>query len=73
MRKRAIPFLLIGAVAWIIAWRLTDELMLAPFGYEMGRTFPAATYLRLLALLALLSFVVGLYLLATDLVRWIRG
>jgi hypothetical protein len=73
MRKRSIPVLVIALAAWILAWWLTEALMLAPFGYRTGSTFSAATYLRLTAFLALLSSLVGLYLLAIDFVQWVRG
>lgn len=72
MRKRSIPILLVAIVAWIPAWRIMGALTSAPFGYEMGATYPAPTSVRLLGLFALLSSLLGLSLLVFDFVHWFK-
>jgi hypothetical protein len=73
MRKRSIPILLFALVAWILAWRMTEAVMLTAVGYKMGGPISATTNLRLIALLALLSSFVGLLWLAVDFLQWIKG
>ncbi len=73
MRKRSIPMLLLAVAAWLLAWRMTEVVMLTAVGYKTGGAFSAATTLRLTGLLALLSSFVGLFWLAADFLHWIKG
>jgi hypothetical protein len=69
MRKRSIPILVVALVASTLAWRISAVLMRG-FGYEMGATYPAPAYFRLLWLFALASALAGLSLLLFDFMGW---
>lgn len=74
MRKRSIPVLLLALVAWVLAWRMTEALMLTPFGYRADTfAIPGSTSLRLVGLFALLCSLSGVFLLALDFQRWVKG
>ena len=73
MRKRSIPVLLLAFVGWIATWRMADALMLTSVGYKIGGPFSGSTYLKVIGLLALLSSLVGVVWLTTDVVKWVKG
>ena len=73
IRKRGFILFLAGIPAWIYWLGEFVRAKRSPFGSEFGSAeYPIPTYLRVIGLFAAVSTLVGLSLIAFDLVEWLR-
>lgn len=73
MRVRGAIVLAAGVPFWIYLVRFTNEVRKSPFGYEFGSAaFPPPPQFRAAQFVAVISFVLGLYLLVGDFIKWIK-
>jgi len=74
MRKRAIPLLLVAIVAWFWNWHRWWGCLQSGFVCEWGSAGSRIPFdVRLTAMLALFSTLIGLSMVAVDFTRWIKA
>jgi hypothetical protein len=73
MRIRGVIVLAAGVPFWICLIRFIAEIRKSAFGYELGSVaFPLSAQFRAARDVAVISLLVGLSLLVTDFIRWIK-
>jgi hypothetical protein len=73
MRTRGAIVLAAGLPFWIYLIRFITEVRKSAFGYELGSVaFPLPTQFRVARGVAMISLLLGLYLLVTDFIKWIK-
>jgi hypothetical protein len=73
MRFRGAIVLAAGLPFWIYLVRFITEVRKSAFGYELGSVaFPLPAQFRAARDVAVISLLVGLPLLVTDFIRWIK-
>jgi hypothetical protein len=75
MRKRGAVVLASGVPIWLLLVWYVHEVTKSLWGYEFGSVaMPPPTWFRGAQLVALLSLLIGSYLLVADFIRWrIKG
>src|ERR1700734_1670496 len=71
MRIRGAIVLAAGLPFWICLIRFITEVRKSAFGYELGSVaFPLPGQFRVARDIAMISLLLGLYLLVTDFIKW---